>query len=593
MSIPTKGHSRSRIDRTSVLAEVVGRDLHCVRCSLNLIDVSSLSVRAGSGVKALTILDNLSFSIERGTCLCVVGESGSGKSTAAMAIMGLLNQSTLKATGSIRFEGSDLASMSMSERRCLQGSEMAMVFQEPMTALNPCHRVGRQIEEVFETHSDLNRSELRHRSLALIEDVMLPEPERIWRSFPHQLSGGQRQRVMIAMALAMAPKLLIADEPTTALDVTTQAQILSMMNTLKTQRNAGILFVTHDFDVVSEIADNVLVMRHGKTVEHGSADQILNAAEHPYTRALINAVPRKASRTIIGVDHRKVALKVSGLNKTFDVPGAVGHAPRKVIAVKDAGFTLRRGETVGIVGESGSGKSTLARCAMRMIEPDSGQIELGEIDFGGLRPDALRANRKDIQIVFQDPFSALHPRRKISDLLIEGPLNFGVPRSEALQRARDLLTTVRIDPSAMHRYPSQFSGGQRQRICIARALTVRPKVLIADEAVSALDVSVQRDVLALLRHIANEFDVSILFITHDLRVATQICDRILVMQSGRIIETGTVEDVFEHPQHGYTQQLLSSQPGRGWKAPHYSEVEAGRSGNNCASQSQSDRTAGR
>ncbi len=542
---------------------------------MSLIDVDTLSVSAGSRAKAVKILDDLSFRIECGKCLCVVGESGSGKSTAAMAIMGLLNPSVLSASGAIRFEGSDLASMTEPERRRLQGAEMAMIFQEPMTALNPCHRVGRQIEEVFETHSDLNKSERRRRSLALLNDVMLPEPDRIRRSYPHQLSGGQRQRVMIAMALAMAPKLLIADEPTTALDVTTQAQILSMMNTLKVERNAGILFVTHDFDVVSEIADEVLVLRHGKIVEQGPADQVLNAAEHPYTRALINAVPRKTDRAPLAVDAAEVALRVSALNKTFKAPGGIGQPARRIKAVTEAGFTLHQGETVGIVGESGSGKSTLARCAMRLIEPDSGAIELEGSNFAGLAARDLRDRRKDIQIVFQDPFSALHPRRKIADLLIEGPLNFGVPRAEALERARHLLETVRIDPSAMNRYPSQFSGGQRQRICIARALSVRPKVLIADEAVSALDVSVQRDVLALLRHIASDFGVTILFITHDLRVAAQICDRILVMQSGRIVESGTVDDVFGHPQHSYTQTLLSSQPGRGWKAPHYPEAETG------------------
>lgn len=542
---------------------------------MSLIDVENLAVRAGTGASAVQILDSVAFRIEPGTCLCVVGESGSGKSTAAMAIMGLLNPSILRTSGNIRFEARDLGALTEAERRSLQGSEMAMIFQEPMTALNPCLRVGRQIEEVFETHSELTRKERRHRSIALLDEVMLPEPERIWRSFPHQLSGGQRQRVMIAMALAMAPKLLIADEPTTALDVTTQAQILSMMNTLKAERGAGILFVTHDFDVVSEIADDVLVMRQGRVVEHGPVDQVLNAAQHPYTRALINAVPRKTDRQPIAIDPTKVALKVGGLNKTFHVPGRLGQPARTVAAVKEASLTLHRGETVGIVGESGSGKSTLARCAMRMLEPDSGEIELEGADFASLADKNLREQRKDIQIVFQDPFSALHPRRRISDLLIEGPLNYGVPRAEALERARDLLETVRIDPSALNRYPSQFSGGQRQRICIARALSVRPRVLIADEAVSALDVSVQRDVLALLRHIANEFGVTILFITHDLRVAAQICDRILVMQSGQIVESGTIADVFENPQHSYTQTLLSSQPGRGWKAPFYSDAETG------------------
>jgi len=540
---------------------------------LSLIDVHALSVRAEAGARPTTILDDVSFQIKRGTCLCVVGESGSGKSTAAMAIMGLLNQSVLKASGMIRFEDRDLSAMTEAERRRLQGSEMAMIFQEPMTALNPCLRVGRQIEEVFETHSSLNKRDRRDRSINLLDQVMLPEPASLWRSFPHQLSGGQRQRVMIAMALAMAPKLLIADEPTTALDVTTQAQILSMMNKLKAERNAGILFVTHDFDVVSEIADEVLVMRHGRIVEQGPAGQILDDARHPYTQALINAVPRKTDRVPVTVDPTKVALKVADLNKTFQVPGGMGQPTRVINAVKEATFTLHRGETVGIVGESGSGKSTLARCAMRMIEPDGGTIELEGEDFAGLAAKDLRAHRKDIQVVFQDPFSALHPRRKISDLLIEGPLNYGVPRAEALERARHLLETVRINPSALNRYPSQFSGGQRQRICIARALSVHPKVLIADEAVSALDVSVQRDVLALLRHIADDFGVTILFITHDLRVAAQICDRILVMQSGQIVESGTVNDVFGHPQHSYTQTLLSSQPGRGWTAPRYPEAE--------------------
>lgn len=540
---------------------------------MSLIDVENLTVQAGTGATAVLILDNVAFRIEPGTCLCVVGESGSGKSTAAMAIMGLLNPSVMKPSGKIRFEQRDLGALTEAQRRGLQGSDMAMIFQEPMTALNPCLRVGRQIEEVFETHSELARKERQQRSIALLDEVLLPEPERIWRSFPHQLSGGQRQRVMIAMALAMSPKLLIADEPTTALDVTTQAQILTMINNLKTKRNAGILFVTHDFDVVSEIADEVLVMRQGQIVEQGPVDQVLNAAQHPYTRALINAVPRKTDRQPVAVDPSSVALKVGGLNKTFQLLGGFGQPARTVKAVKEASFTLLRGETVGIVGESGSGKSTLARCAMRMLEPDTGEIELEGLDFAGLSAKDLRAQRKDIQIVFQDPFGALHPRRRISDLLIEGPLNYGVSRAEALERARNLLEMVRINPSALNRYPSQFSGGQRQRICIARALSVHPKVLIADEAVSALDVSVQRDVLALLRRIADEFGVTILFITHDLRVAAQICDRILVMQSGQIVESGSVDDVFGNPRHSYTRTLLSSRPGRGWKAPRYSEAE--------------------
>ncbi|PHR90577.1 MAG: microcin ABC transporter ATP-binding protein [Blastopirellula sp.] len=536
-----------------------------------ILSIEGLSIALPVGGDRSFAVEDIDIKINSGEILCIVGESGSGKSVTSFATMGLLPKILNPSAGRIMFEGRDLLTLPEKARKELRGDRMAMIFQEPMSALNPCYTVGNQIEEVFKKHRRMSASQRRSQLLRLLEEVKLPDPERIRSAYPHQLSGGQRQRIMIAMALALDPKLLIADEPTTALDVTTQAQILNLIKQLKSAHSAGIMFVTHDFGVVAEIADRVVVMQHGRIVEQGSADEILNRPQHPYTKVLIAAVPRKSGQAGRSIEDNPVALLANNVTKTFHTPGNLFTKGRTVHAVKEASFTVRRGETLGIVGESGSGKTTLVRCLIRLIDPDSGEIEINGIDFAGLNRDTLREHRKDIQIVFQDPYGSLNPRRTVGDLIIEGPVNFGVPRAEALQRARELLKIVRLDPDCMDRYPAQFSGGQRQRICIARALAVEPKVLIADEAVSALDVSVQKEVLALINEIRDSFGLTVLFITHDLRVAAQICDNIIVMKDGEIVERGDVNKVFGAPEHDYTKSLLDAEPGKDWVIPEFED----------------------
>jgi peptide/nickel transport system ATP-binding protein len=462
------------------------------------------------------------------------------------------------------------------EHARLRGNRMAMIFQEPMTSLNPCFTVGDQIEEVFKAHSSIGKAERKAKTLALMEEVHLPDVDRIYRSYPHQLSGGQRQRIVIAIALAMNPSLLIADEPTTALDVTTQAQILLLMKRLKDTHGAGILFVTHDFDVVAEIADRVVVMEKGRIVEEGPAEQVLSNPQHPYTRQLIAAVPprRPAEPEALPADAETV-LEVKGLAKTFHVARSFLSPERTVHAVRPATFSLKRGETLGIVGESGSGKTTLVRTLIRLIEPDGGgETLISGTDFASLPKEKLRRFRSQIQIVFQDPYGSLNPRRTIGDQLVSAPINFGMARDEAWKRAHELMRIVRLDTEALARYPSQFSGGQRQRICIARALMMEPKILIADEAVSALDVSVQKEVLQLLKDVRDRMGLTMLFITHDLRVAAQISDRIAVMKNGEIVEMGTARAVFEHSTNDYTKSLLASMPGMNWDVPQIEPARA-------------------
>ncbi|MGY4750512.1 dipeptide ABC transporter ATP-binding protein [Pannonibacter sp. Q-1] len=532
-----------------------------------VLSIKGLTIDLPEGGDRPHAVENLSVEIRENEILCIVGESGSGKSITSFAAMGLLPKALKPSAGEIWFEGKDLLKLSPREHMQLRGNRMGMIFQEPMSALNPCYTVGEQIEEVFRAHTTMPRAEQKARTIALLTEVRLPDPERIYHAYPHQLSGGQRQRIVIAMALAMEPRLLIADEPTTALDVTTQAQILSMFKQLKETHKAGILFVTHDFDVVAELADRVVVMQKGIVVEQGPADEVLNRPKHPYTRMLIDAVPRKHSGKGGPETGKPVALKVAGIEKTFRSPRSLFKPARTVHAVRPIDFEVLQGQTLGIVGESGSGKTTLVRCLMGLEEPDEGSVYIGNERLDITTAAGRRAFRRHIQIVFQDPYGSLNPRRKIGDLLLEGPTNFGVPRAQAMEKAKELLRIVRLEQDALDRYPSQFSGGQRQRISIARALMVDPKILIADEAVSALDVSVQKDVLKLLADIKKNVGLTILFITHDLRVAAEISDHILVMQKGVAVEYGTVDEVFGNPQNEYTRQLLSAMPGRGWEVP--------------------------
>ena len=438
-----------------------------------------------------------------------------------------------------------------------------MIFLEPMTALNPVMSCGKQIDEVLATHTTLDEAKRRRKILDTLARVRIAEPERVYASYPHQLSGGQRQRIMIAMALVLEPALLIADEPTTALDVTTQAQILSLIKDIQRERGMGVLFITHDFGVVSEIADRVAVLRLGELVEFGTMEEVLRRPQHDYTRGLIASVPSLKPRAKPRDAQAPIVLRTENLGKTY---GAAAFF-RKSVTVQAAdavSIEIRRGEALGIVGESGSGKSTVARCIARLIDPSAGQIWLGTDEIGRLSPRRLRQHRHRVQIVFQDPYRSLNPRRTVGQSIVEGPMNFGLGRDEAVARAEALLDLVRLERNALARYPHQFSGGQRQRICIARALAMEPELLIADEAVSALDVSVQAQVLRLLDDIRQRLRLTLLFITHDLRVAAQVCDTVAVMSKGKVVEYGDVTQIFQHPRHDYTRALLEAAPGRHW-----------------------------
>lgn len=537
-----------------------------------VLALRNLSVTvAGTGKQ---VVRNLSLDVRAGETVCVVGESGSGKSVSSLAVMGLLPPGALKPSGAIRVEGEDILSATPQRLREMRATRMAMVFQEPMTALNPVHTVGRQVDEVLRLHRRLSRAERREKVLSMFRSVHLPDVERIYDSYPHQLSGGQRQRIVIAMALILEPRLLIADEPTTALDVTTQKQILALIKELQTEHQTAVLFITHDFGVVAEIADRIVVMNRGDLIESGTRDEILARPAQSYTRRLVSSVPSLVPLRR-DVPTGEPVLRVQGLGRTYiDKRSFWSGGLRQVPAAQDVNLVLRKGEILGIVGESGSGKSTVARCIMRLIEPTTGKVLMGNDDIATLSGTALRPVRQRIQIVFQDPYRSLNPRRKVGESIIEGLLNFGTPRDQATTKAVETLRVVGLDADAMDRYPHQFSGGQRQRICIARALVMEPEVLVADEAVSALDVSVQAQVLGLLEQIRQRTGVGVLFITHDLRVAAQICDTILVMQRGQVVETGAAETVLTQPTHDYTRALIDAAPGRGWDFQHFRPLAA-------------------
>lgn len=532
----------------------------------DVLHVEHLSVSTAQGAP---ILQDISFAIRPGETLCLVGESGSGKSVTSLATLGLLPKGALQVeSGSIWLNGEDVLQVTTRRRKALRGSHMAMIFQEPMTALNPVLTVGRQIDEVLQAHTGLSAAERHTRVMEALAQVHLPDIARIYRAYPHQLSGGQRQRIMIAMALVLEPRLLIADEPTTALDVTTQQQILKLIRELQQKHGTAVLFITHDMGVVVDIADRVCVMRKGKVVETGTVEQVLSQPKEAYTQALLAAVPGLTPRAPRPPISAQVVLDVVELGKTFSAKGgALSWLHRRrtgTRALHDVTFSLKRGRTLGIVGESGSGKSTMARCVMRLITPDAGAIRVTGNDISELSPAGLKPHRKRIQMVFQDPNRSLNPKISIGKSLVEGPMNHGVSYAEAWQHGKELLGLVGLPADAIERYPHQFSGGQRQRIAIARALAMEPDVIVADEAVSALDVSVQAQVLQLLDDIQQRLGVAILFITHDLRVAAQLCDDVLVMQRGEVVEYGAANEVLVSPQHPYTQQLMGAVPGKGW-----------------------------
>ncbi|WP_285409839.1 ABC transporter ATP-binding protein [Variovorax sp. efr-133-TYG-130] len=525
-----------------------------------VLDIRGLDIRLPQGADRDLAVRGASLQLLPGQTLCVVGESGSGKSMIANAIMGLLPRPHVEpVAGRILFDGQDLLKLDEAQLRTLRGRRIGMVFQEPMTALNPVMRIGEQIAEVFDAHVNLSAAQKRQRILAALADVGLPEPEVLIDSYPFRLSGGQRQRVMIACALALEPALLICDEPTTALDVTTQAQILKLIRELQQRKGTAVLFITHDFGVVSEIADQVVVMQTGDVVEAGPAAAVLARPQHAYTRKLIAAIPD--GRVRAPADERPIehVLQVQELRKTYVTGGGLFSKGRRVEAAKGLSFDLRRGETLGLVGESGSGKSTVGRCIVGLSPFDSGRVLFkGRALQSGAQFRAQSQGK--IQMVFQDPYASLNPRHRIGPAIAAGPIAQGVPKAQAMARAMELLELVGLKPDAAERFPHEFSGGQRQRIGIARALAMEPQLLVADEPVSALDVSVQAQVLKLFAEVRERFQLAMVFITHDLRVAGEMCDHIAVMQRGQIVEYGETAKVLANPQHDYTRTLIEAQP---------------------------------
>lgn len=505
----------------------------------------------------------LSFDIHRGETLALVGESGSGKSATALSILRLIEREGGRITGgSIRLGGdhpADITTLSAAALRRLRGDRVAMVFQEPMTSLNPVMTVGAQICETLTLHRGLRGAAARAAAQAALERVKVPDPAQRLDQYPHELSGGLRQRVMIAMALTCDPEVLIADEPTTALDVTTQAEILKLIASLQREMGMAVLFITHDLGVVSEIADRVVVLKDGVKVEEGYTADLFASPRADYTKELMAATPRLGEGAPVPMNAPEPVLQVRGLTTTYG--GGLFSGNGVKVAVRDVSITLGRGETLGLVGESGCGKSTLARSIMRLVEPSAGAITLMGARIDGLSRAALKSHRAGIQMVFQDPYASLNPRMSIRDVVTEPAFLHGMVGGKTRTAlALDLLARVGLPADAADRYPHQFSGGQRQRICIARALSVRPQIIVADEAVSALDVSNARRITDLMADIQQRDGVSMLFISHDIAVVERVSHRIAVMLNGRIVETGPTNRVLNDPQHPYTKLLLSAVP---------------------------------
>ncbi|MEM9603313.1 MAG: ABC transporter ATP-binding protein [Pseudomonadota bacterium] len=540
--------------------------------SNEILRVENLSITLPKGADRKYAVEDVNFTLNRGEILCVVGESGSGKSVMTSAIMNDVAPRLGIETGRIVFDGTDVLTLSQAELNELRGARIAMIYQEPMAALNPSIKIGAQVDEVFKLHRpEISAVERKHETLKLFEQMKLPTPERIYASYPHQVSGGQCQRIVISMALACKPDILIADEPTTALDVTTQKEILNLINELKDVYDNATIFITHDFGVVADVADRVAVMCWGKIIEQGPKEDILMRPQEDYTKLLVDAMPllETARTPEIGRNDDPV-VTVEQLNKIYKT------GPQSIHALNDANFQLRSGETLGVVGESGSGKSTLAKALIRLIEPSSGSVVIKSEDFLALDGTDLVQARKNIQMIFQDPFGSLNPSQTVGYMVTRGLILQGMDAAAADERALELIEQVGLSKEALHRYPRNFSGGQRQRIGIARALAMQPDVVIADESVSALDLSIQKQVLRLLNQLQERYQMAIVFITHDLRVAAQISDYITVMEKGVMVEFGTADNVFNNPQHEYTKKLLDAAPGRDWHPPRLTAEEADR-----------------
>jgi len=524
-----------------------------------LLHVRDLSVAFHQPSGTSLAVDRISFEIKRGECVALVGESGSGKSVSALSVLKLLPYPTAShPTGSIHFKGRELLTLSENEIRSIRGNDISIIFQEPMTSLNPLHTIEAQISEILQLHSGIRGPMARARTLELLTQVGIPEPETRLASYPHQLSGGQRQRVMIAMALANEPDLLIADEPTTALDVTVQAQILTLLAEIRARLGMSLLFITHDLGIVRRIADVVCVMNNGKIVEQGPVEQVFTAPQHSYTRALLAAEPkpdpappRPGSPVVMSADDLKVwfPIKRGLLRKT------VGH----IKAVDGVSLTVRKGETLGVVGESGSGKTTLGLALLRLISSNGPIVFLGK-DIQGLRFKEMRPIRRDMQIVFQDPFGALSPRMSVGDIIAEGLTvhQRGLSQAERETRVIKALKDVELDPATRFRYPHEFSGGQRQRISIARALVLEPDFIVMDEPTSALDMLLQAQMVDLLRELQRRRDLTYLFISHDLRVVASLASHLIVMRHGKVVEEGDAADLFKNPKSDYTRALFAA-----------------------------------
>ncbi|TCL68326.1 ABC transporter ATP-binding protein [Rhizobium sp. BK251] len=543
-----------------------------------LLSVRDLVTQVATPAGAKTVVDRLNFDLKRGETLCIAGESGSGKSMTALSLMQLLPKPMARvASGKALFKGTDIFALSDEALRKVRGREIGMIFQEPMTSLNPVLTIGRQLVEAITVQKPMSHADAMAEARRLLDQVQIPDAARRLSQYPHELSGGMRQRVMIAIALSQGPDILIADEPTTALDVTVQAQILSLIRHLQKERGTSVIMITHDMGVVAEMADHVLVMKDGKAVEYGAAAEIFEKPEQPYTRMLLDAVPKlgemngtdlpkraKALPTAelpAGIADDTVIVDVADLTVRFDIKGGILQRPvSRVHAVEGLNFQIRKGETLALVGESGCGKSTTGKALMNLI-PWTGSIRVGGRETNGLSRAAMKPVLRDVQMVFQDPYASLDPRYRVGDLVAEPLLIHGIAKGTELKdRVEYLFRRVGLSPEQASRYPHEFSGGQRQRISIARALSLSPKVIIADESVSALDVSIQAQVLDLLQDIQNETGIAYLFISHDMAVVEQISHRVAVMYGGQFVEVGTRRQVFENPQHDYTRQLLSAVP---------------------------------